>query len=299
MIGLIKNDWFNLLSINTSDYFKNNIINTSNNLNAGHKIWKHFSPHYYTATDGKKPSMFDAFNNDKLLMKAIRNRLGITYKETFLINGNVIKQGFRAGRFCSQVSVFNSIIAKLIYDRYTRPNDTVYDFSMGFGQRLLGAMSCENNLTYIGVDPWNKVVPSLKKIAKFINKYDKCELYRIGAEKFCPEDLHNTIDLAFSSPPYFDIEIYEKNKSQANMGRTYAQFINEWWLKVAQNIHKLLKIGGKLALNMKKNMLEDMQKVLLNNGFEYVETLFIRSSRKHMNNGQDYVDEPIAIFKKI
>lgn len=232
-------------------------------------------------------------------MKAIRNRLGITYKETFLINGNVIKQAFKAAHLSSQISVFNTTIAKLVYDKYTNLNDTVYDFSMGFGQRLLGSMACKNNLTYIGVDPWNKTVPSLKKIAKFINKYDKCQLYRIGAEKFCPDDLHNTIDLAFSSPPYYDIEIYDKHKSQANFNKTYDQFINEWWLKVTQNIYKLLKIGGRLALNMKQNILDDMMPIILNNGFKLIETLYIRSSRKHMGNGENYVNEPIAIFEKI
>ena len=296
----LTDDWDKLVNTNTTNLAPNNILTNSNKMWIGNKIWKHFCPHYYSATnDSKKSNMYEAFHNDNILKKAISNRLGITYKETFQINGNSIKQAFRVGYLSGQVSVFSPVIAKFIYDKYTNPNDTVYDFSMGFGQRLLGALSSPNNLTYIGADPWIHVVPALEKISTFLNKSNSCQLNKIGAEFFCPENLHGKIDLAFSSPPYFNIEIYDNDPTQANFNRSYNQFINDWWLKVAQNIHKLLRVDGKLALNMKQNILDDMQKVLLDNGFEYIESIYIRSSRKHMKTGENYVDEPIAIFKKV
>lgn len=292
----LQHDWLKLQNYNTSSVISNQIINSKNISKFGMKIFKQFADHYYLVSN-KKPSLFQAFNDDNILKNVINNRLGITYKETFSINGNAIKQGLKVTNSASQVSVFNTVIAKTIYDKYTKPNDIVYDFSMGFGQRLLGAMACENNLTYIGVDPWRDALPSLKKIAKFIKKYDSCELYRSKSEVFCPQHLHGKIDFAFSSPPYYDIEIYDKHRSQANFGRTYDQFINEWWKNTALNLHTLLKQNGKLALNMKASILEDMKTILLDNGFKYIETIFMRSPRKHLN--QDFVDEPIAVFEKI
>lgn len=293
----LQKDWKKLKDLDPTFMLNSNIINNSNTIKIGNKLWKQFSEHYFDASDGKKPSLFEAFNDDIILKKAINNRLGITYKETFSITANSIIQSLKVAHLGSVISIFNTAVAKLIYEKYTKPNDIVYDFSMGFGQRLLGAMSSNNSLTYIGTDPWSCAVPALTELSNFIEKSDKCQLNNLPAEDFCPEELQEKINFAFSSPPYFNIEIYEKHESQANFNKTYDQFINEWWLKVAKNIHKLLAINGKLALNMKQNILNDMNIVLLNNGFKYVETLYIRSSRAHLN--QMFVDEPIAIYEKI
>lgn len=293
----LKNEWIKLKSFDPFIILNDNIINNSNTIKIGNKLWKQFSKHYFNASDGKKPSLLEAFNNDKLLKKAINNRLGITYKETFSITANSIIQALKVAHLGSVISIFNVAIAKLIYEKYTNENDIVYDFSMGFGQRLLGALSSKNNLTYIGTDPWNKVVLALTELSNFIEKSDSCQLYDLPAENFCPENLHGKINFAFSSPPYFNIEIYEKHPTQANFNRSYDQFINEWWLSVSKNIYTLLKTGGKLALNMKQNILNDMNIILLNNSFKYIETIYIRSSRAHLN--QMFVDEPIAIYEKI
>jgi len=46
---------------------------------------------------------------------------------------------------------FLPIRAKAIYERFCPENGYVYDYSAGFGGRMLGALSSKNNYTYIAV----------------------------------------------------------------------------------------------------------------------------------------------------
>jgi hypothetical protein len=44
---------------------------------------------------------------------------------------------------------------------------------LGLGQRLLGAASSNNNVTYIGCDPWTKAIETNKKILEYLCEKDK------------------------------------------------------------------------------------------------------------------------------
>ena len=43
--------------------------------------------------------------------------------------------------------------AKAIYERFCPKGGTIYDYSAGFGGRMLGALSSKYNFTYVGTDP--------------------------------------------------------------------------------------------------------------------------------------------------
>ena len=101
----LRKDWDNLLKIDSSQVLSGKNLTTK--FLAGIHLFKHFSPNYYHAKKAKKDHSFvEAFNDDKLLMKCINNRMGITYKETFNITPAMIKQGLRNSYCCSSASIF-------------------------------------------------------------------------------------------------------------------------------------------------------------------------------------------------
>ena len=234
-----------------------NIRMAAINSPAGMKIVKHFCKHYYKVSGHGKLSMVNAFYNKKEFMSTLYNRLGITYKEQFNITGNMIRQGLRNSYNAFATSTFKPTVAKYIYDQFINTdNATVLDTSAGFGQRMLGAASHGGIGKYIGIDPWNESIEALNNIKHYLGL--SADLHCIGSEHFCPENLIGTVDFCFTSPPYYNLEIYTDDNKQSYYNRTFEQYINEWWLPTVKNIHALLKPNAKFVLNMNDHIFYKM-----------------------------------------
>jgi len=292
----LRNDWDNLLRIDSSRAIKGNVLN--GNFTCGLYLFKHFSHNFYQAKrKDKDHSYVEAFNNDQLLMKCIRNRMGITYKEIFNITPAMIKQGLRNSYCCSSCSIFNPTIAKYIYDTYAPADGIVYDYSIGFGQRALGALSSGNHLTYIGCDPEEKCVENLKTMADFLGRSDKIHIEQIGSETFCPKKYEGKVDLAFSSPPYFNLEYYSDSENQA-YAKGFDYFINVYWKKTMDNIDKLLKSGGRFVLNITEDLHRNMKASIESKGYVLETTLEIQLSKNTNYKTKENKTEPVYVYKK-
>lgn len=255
-----------------------------NNSSVGTYICKYFCKSFYQGTEmqkGKKtPSMIELFENDEVLKKIIRNRLGMEwYKqhgeddvEAFCISPRQIVQGFRSSRMVNALSLFKPEIAKYIYMKFSNCGDLIYDFSAGFGGRLLGAMSCGRR--YIGVDPLT--ADELGKMIGFFS-WQNCMIL-----KGCSEDIKlekNSIDLAFSSPPYFNQEVFSDDETQAySKGEEY--FYDIYWNNTLDNIKYMLRPGKIFALNVKgfPRMLE-----MAEEKFDIFDKVGLRTVRSHLN----------------
>lgn len=258
----------------------------------GLKAFKHFCPHFHEVKNNKMLSMVEVFNDDGLLMDVIRNRLGITYKETFNITGNMIRQGIRNSRSGFAASLFKPSLAKGVYDKFVPDNGVVLDISAGFGQRMLGAMASKKVSKYIGIDPWDKQIEALSKIKEFFNS-DKVELHCAGSENFyLPE---NSIDFCFSSPPFFDKEIYTGDVNQACHNRSFSEFIEDWWVPTATMVYKSLKPNSLFVLNMNLSMAKIM--------IERVEKLFKEIDQFYISYLRNYISsegkDTFFVLKKI
>ena len=169
-----------------------------------------------------------------------------------------ILQVFRLS--CGQPAVnFPALTAKWIYEHFTSHIEQdeplhIYDSSSGWGGRILGAMSSRKNTHYIGTDPNpDNFIPELgisryEYAAKFYN--DNCvddfsetfgkffdvtkqgntyELFQDGSEliqhnpKF--QKYKGTLDLSFTSPPYFNREQYSQDENQSF--KAYGEY-NDW-----------------------------------------------------------------------
>ena len=125
----------------------------------------------------------------------------------------------------------------------------IYDYSAGYGGRLLGIGSSNMKYNYIGIDPNSETI-------KYLNFFNECIDEAVGvkgtiiqnvSEEFVPND----IDLAFSSPPYFNLEKYSDEDTQCMV--RYST-LDEWFSGYAEptieNIYKSLNKDGIFATNI-------------------------------------------------
>ena len=239
-----------------------------------------FMPHLHHTPVKGMMSPFDGFNDDKMLKKAIR----LALRWDTGAEPHSIRYGLRSIGGIQSVGNFKPTVSKFLYERYT-PDEggIVYDFSCGWGGRLLGARSSKKNLMYVGVDPSVKTFQQLQKLDKFLCKIYthypsgddfykpgkliklktghlqyRSDLVRItcaGSEEFCPLDLQGKVDFAFSSPPYFDLEDYAAG-DEGYENQSHVKFpgrdgwLNGFLKKTAENIFKLVKSGGHVGLNL-------------------------------------------------
>jgi len=183
-------------------------------------------------------------------------------------------------------------------------NNNYYDFSCGWGIRLMSSMSKDVN--YFGTDPNEELTSVLDLLAKDFKEATKSssnvEIKTIGSETYVPE-WRNRIGVAFSSPPYFDLEHYSgKNQSTENVN--YNQWIDGYWKLTVDNINEYLINGGYLLLNMKNikkhNTLDDMCEVIKNKGFVFVEELELKNiNRIFLKQNNKNSNESIVVFRKL
>lgn len=125
----------------------------------------------------------------------------------------------------------------------------VYDYSCGYGGRLLGIGSSNMKYNYIGVEPNTDTV-------KYLNFFNDCIEEAVGvkgtiiqsvSEEYQPED----IDLAFSSPPYFNLEKYSDEDTQCMVRyKTLDEWFDGYVAPTIQRIHRGLNRQGLFATNI-------------------------------------------------
>jgi hypothetical protein len=150
---------------------------------------------------------------------------------------------------CGSIGIFKPLTAMEIYNRF-KPN-SVLDFTMGWGGRLVGA--CALNVpNYIGIDsninlkePYGKMVKLLKKLGTTTNiKLMFKDALKIDYSKL-------NYDLVLTSPPYYNMEIYEGMQEQ-----TDDDWEQNFYIPLFSVTYKYLKRGGYYVLNVPKDLYE-------------------------------------------
>lgn len=123
----------------------------------------------------------------------------------------------------------------------------------GFGGRMLGALSSKNNYKYVGTDPNTETMYNLHRLAEYIEmatgREDSYELHCCGSEDF--KGPANSVDFAFSSPPYFDLEVYSDEPTQCfNKFPELDQWLEGYVRGTIKNIYHMLKPGCCYAVNI-------------------------------------------------
>lgn len=244
---------------------------------------------------GSKGTTYEYYRkNLHLLIRHLHeNLMKITVeniRKVMYINGK--KDGFE------ECTIFRPKFLRYIIDHFNSKN--ILDMSMGWGDRLIAAMA-SNIDCYHGYDPNHCLHLNYKRMIEFfkpqlVNKNATFELHELPFEKAKLKD--NFYDLMFTSPPYFDIEIYDSNSPTQS---THKQNEKSWYdnyLKVwIEIIYKALKIGGILSFNINQFQHHNYLTWLINdmrqdNRWKFLGT--IGYSGKSIRNVQ-----PIFFWKKI
>ena len=265
-----------------------------------------------------------------------------------------ILQVFRLS--CGQPAVnFPALTAKWIYENYTSHIEQdeplhIYDSSAGWGGRIIGAMSSRKKTHYIGTDPnpdnfiSELGITRYEYVAKFYN--EKCvddfseklttffdvkkqgntyELFQDGSEliqnnpRF--QKYEGKLDLAFTSPPYFNREQYSQDENQSFIAYgEYDDWRENFLRPTLTTIYNYLKKDRYVLWNIADIKIgkdtyypleQDSIDILTELGCEYKGKLKmlmtrmvgldptksgIKNSVKH--NGKAYKFEPIFVFHK-
>lgn len=257
--------------------------------------------HKVNAGEKTNKSIYDRFYDDEILgiclKNAISNRKILNMRTTF----------FTYARFLWRTAInYSPMRAKAIYEKFCPSGGVIYDYSAGFGGRMLGALSSKNNYTYIGIDPNTETYENLLQLGEYIEKVTGREgTYDIY--NACSEDVilePESIDFAFSCPPYFTLEQYCDEETQSiNKFPKYEDWLEYYVRPTIKSIYQGLKPDGIFGVNIvnfwigaKKYMVtEDWIKIAQEEGF-VLQNIYpiVSKARKKLKEDQD----SIYIFTK-
>ena len=130
------------------------------------------------------------------------------------------------------------------------------------------------------------------------------------ARVFCKgsEDLilNEKIDFAFSSPPYFNHEIYiDEGTQSCNKYPEYKDWLEGYWRKTVQNIKTMMKQDAIFGINIGNNsngfmkqIAKDCTDIIESEGFILTDIWYMATSISHLStkNANSAKLEPIYFY---
>lgn len=152
------------------------------------------------------------------------------------------------------------------------------DISAGWGDRLVAAIGHDVDL-YCGVDPNECLHPHYQQIIKTLADPSKQSNYILIRDGFETADLPNTnFDLVFSSPPFFDLEVYSQSAADSLVRYStadawYHKFLIVSLKKAASYLekggHMVLYMAEGIQTNYIKNMIREISLIMKYKGIIY------------------------------
>jgi hypothetical protein len=295
-----------LMAFDHSTILKDGVIRQTMH---GMSLCWHYHPHMWDIRCGGKRTPMDVFLSDRLFKLALARRLEMG---GYVTDGG-IRKALANYSGTQRVSTFRPTAAASIYRELLPVKDgTTWDFSGGFGGRLLGALACRRVKRYIASEPSTMTMEGLKEIVAELvpmtGRRINVELHQVGSENFIPDK--NSLDAVFSSGPYFANEQYSDEPSQSFIRfPTRHEWMEGYMGGTLANARRGLKPGGFLAVNIANvpsypRLESDFLALAKRDGWKLRATLQIEMSQmfgtKGFNTGasKQYKMEPLFVFVK-
>jgi hypothetical protein len=253
------------------------------------------------------PSPQKTWETERFRLTLFKALFSLKVKE---INPQVLRNLISLRKYIA--AQFRPSAAKTIYEVY-KP-ETVLDFSMGWGDRLLAAHASHYVKRYVGIDP---NINLFEGYGKQVRTYDCIWGKMKEIQTICgrAEDenvvLDDQFDMIFTSPPYFDKEKYDQSDQQSyKMYHGFDSWMTDFLFKSIELRSKNLKSGGHLIINIsdiytRKKLYpicDGMNDFITSTGlYDYVGAVGLRMPKRPMSISSDTVGvygEPIWIHRK-
>jgi len=263
-----------------------------------------YMKHSWGIQCGKMRTPMEIWNDEEHLKKGINKILTGTFfkqKKPHDITESDMRSMLRRYSGTQMVSNFRPTAAAALYDIFVDKDSplegttagTVWDPSMGYGGRLLGAIA--SGINYIGTDPCIPTYEGLEKIRDtYGHSHKNYTLLRQGSETYDPEE--ESLDFVFTSPPYFGWEAYGDEPEQSSIKFNTSDMWKEHFLKqTIKNAFKGLKQDKYLALNVAntkqyKTFEEDTVDLALEVGFKHTDTWWLSLSTQQGGSSVSTLD---------
>ena len=241
-------------------------------------LWTFFNALWATIRCGKAKTLMEVFE-DKILLEELLKKYNLFNKTN--ISDAKLREILKIPLGVQFVSNFRPTSAYAIYDIFLEDSDnaTVWDPCAGFGGRLLGAVKAEKVKTYIGCEPSIQAYMGLSQLKTNLDKNDRIyttniDLYNERMENLKLED--NSIDMVFTSPPYFNLEEYSYDDTQSFVKyKDYESWLSGFMETLCDKAYRCLKPNKKFILNINaipehKDLHYASLNIALNRGFKLV-----------------------------
>jgi len=244
-------------------------------------------------------SPIEAYESDVDLQKAIR--LHLKYQELgkeiptklYIVNGTQCCYNFRPG------------YALYIYRKYGIDYGTVLDVSTGYGGRLVGFIASDMGC-YIGFDPSIETHKGNERLAADLAHGKSVVLYNQPIEDANAKEFSETVDLAFTSPPYFCKEQYCDEETQSWIRyKTTGEWCNRFLVPMMRFQHNALRSGCLSIVNIADVKIRNKRYPLVKWVIKAAEKVgFCLESEgkfflsKRMGVGGEVATESVLVFRK-
>lgn len=132
----LKESWLKLCGIRSPK---------SKTSTTGNDIMRHFHQSIYAYRSGDTPSLLDAWEDDEILRKIIKNR--ILYSGVKMVSGKAVVtpqtvvMGLNQSKVAAKISLFRPALARYLTEKYLGDKEYIYDAFQGFLGRALGVGS--------------------------------------------------------------------------------------------------------------------------------------------------------------
>jgi hypothetical protein len=287
---LVK-DWNSLCKKDTLNEPINKIFAISATNTIGMKIIKHYMPHFYNVKNYKGISVLSLWKNDKL-EKALRfNR---KYHSTPYVSEIIRSLSFTCG--LGKVTIYRPLIAKNVVSYFNAKR--VLDVCVGWGGRMLGVKSLGNDMHYTGIEPCLPTYEGLCNIQNTLQLSNVTlinEPAEIALNNMCKD---TKFDLALTSPPYYNLEIYSDEDSQSLNYGSYENWVKKFLEPVICNVITRVKYSCWSIKNFKTdqeyNLLDDVIQIHKKHGWEKLDIYFSMTNSKRPGNNNDSTTMKLA-----
>ena len=153
--------------------------------------------------------------------------------------------------YFSSITIFRPVMAMEVYCRFPC-RIAVLDPTMGWGGRLVGA--CALDLPkYIGVDANVHLDPLYREMCAFLQPRSKTNIELFFQDALTVDYAKLKYDVVFTSPPYYNIEIYRKKGQET---KTKEEWNETFYKPLFEKTWSAMQSPGYYILNVPQEVYE-------------------------------------------